>query len=451
MLATDDLQVELAPAATLQSRAWWVAGVREVRGPALLIAGGAGALWPWLTGSAQQLAADPLTGMGRAAGLLAGYLIAVQVMTMSRIPSVQRFIGTRTLSRWHRIVGTAALLALCVHIGFITAGYAAGRVSLVDQTWQLLTGYQWILAAWAGSLLLFAIGLTSLAAVRRRFRYESWYYLHVYAYLAGFLAFLHQITLGADLLDAPGRALWIGLYATAAAVAGYGRLARPLLLAVRYRFRVSAVVPEGPNVTSVYVKGRRLARLAARPGQFLRFRFLTRTGWWQAHPFSLSAMPSQDRLRITVKASGDHTAELRRLASGTRVLVDGPFGEFTADRRIHDRVLLVAAGIGITPVRALLEGLPPGRATVIYRAHSPADAVLRDELDRLAAERDATVVYLTDRAAADRVLSPEGLAPLVEGRDVYLCGPSGLVAWLRRILRQLEVPRACIHTDPFDL
>lgn len=437
---------------------WAVAGAvaawaRRVRAPALLAAGAVAALWPWLTGSAQQLAGDPLTGLGRAAGLLAGYLVAVQLVSMSRIPAVQRFIGTAALSRWHRAIGTGVMLLLSVHIGFITAGYAAGYASLAQQTWWLVTRYEWLLAAWAGSLLLFAIGLTAISVVRRRMRYESWYYLHLYAYLAAFLAFLHQITLGAD-LTGTARTAWIGGYGAAAALVGYGRLVRPLSLAYRHRLRVSRVVAEGPGVASIWLRGRRLDWLAAKPGQFFRFRFLHRAGWWQAHPFSLSAAPGGEALRITVKASGDYTTHLPEVPVGTRVLIDGPFGEFTADRRVNDRVLLIAAGIGITPVRALLEDLPAGRAVVVYRAHRPADAVLAGELDRLATERRATVVHLTDRTAADRVLSPAGLAELVGDpprRDVFICGPPGMVARLRRALRQLGVPRHCIHTDPFEL
>jgi predicted ferric reductase len=444
--AAEPAEVPAPPPGFLVAAAAWV---RQARAPALFTAGALAALWPWYAAPA-RLSTDPLTNTGRVAGLLAGYLIAVQVVTMSRIPAVQRFVGTRMLSRWHRIAGTATILALSIHIVFVTAGYAAGNTPLVTQAWWLVTRYEWILAAWAGCLLLFAIGLASISAIRRRMRYESWYYLHTYAYLAAFLAFLHQITLGADLTGAT-RTGWIALYATAGTVACYGRLARPLLLATRHRLRISRVVPEGPGVASIYLDGRRLDRLPAMAGQFFRLRFLHRAGWWQAHPFSLSAAPDGQSLRFTVKASGDYTASLPELPVGTRVLAEGPFGEFTARHRVNDRVLLVAAGIGITPIRALLEELPPGRATVVYRADRP---VFRRELDALAERRRARVVYLTDRDAADRVLSVDGLAELIgdpRRRDVYLCGPSGLVARVRRALRRLGVPRHCVHTDPFVL
>jgi ferredoxin-NADP reductase len=206
-------------------------------------------------------------------------------------------------------------------------------------------------------------------------------------------------------------------------------------------------------VVSVYVSGRRLEELNARPGQFFRWRFMTRDGWWQAHPFSLSAAPDARGMRITVKALGDHTSGLRRLRPGLRVLAEGPYGNFTADRRYHDDVLLIAGGIGIAPVRALLDDLPPGRAVVLYRARRPQDLVLKDELDAIAARTGTRVVYLPG-GANRQALSARGLTAYVPDlgrRDVYVCGPPGLVEAVLGSLRRLKVPKRQIHVDPFQM
>src|SRR5437762_1028493 len=92
-------------------------------------------------------------------------------------------------------------------------------------------------------------------------------------------------------------------------------------------------------------------------------------GWWHGHPFSLSSAPNGEWLRITVKALGDGTRSLQRLAVGTRVLVEGPYGVLTGARRRRRRILLIAGGIGIAPLRALVESLPaaPGEMTLLYR------------------------------------------------------------------------------------
>ena len=133
------------------------------------------------------------------------------------------------------------------------------------------------------------------------------------------------------------------------------------------------------------IVGRRLDRLGAEPGQFFLWRFLDRRRIWSAHPFSLSAAPDGTSLRITVKALGDHTARLGGVRPGTRVLAEGPFGVFTESaRRRRDKVLLIAGGIGITPIRSMVERMR-GDVVVIYRALSDGDLVFKRELDELMA------------------------------------------------------------------
>jgi ferredoxin-NADP reductase len=99
--------------------------------------------------------------------------------------------------------------------------------------------------------------------------------------------------------------------------------------------------------------------------------------------------------------------------------------------------------------------LPPG-AAVIYRARSEADLVFRGELDWLARERGARVTYVVGARddPGPRYLSTarglRELVPDVRRRDVYLCGPAGLVDASLTTLRRLHVPMRQIHLDPFE-
>ena len=121
------------------------------------------------------------------------------------------------------------------------------------------------------------------------------------------------------------------------------------------------------------------------------------------------------RLRITVKGVGDYTARLRAIPPGTRVIAEGPFGAFTAAARRRPRVALIAGGVGITPIRALLEDMPgePGDITVVYRALTPDDVILRAELDELARRRGVEVHYVLGDHREAELLSPEHLRRLV--------------------------------------
>jgi ferredoxin-NADP reductase len=230
----------------------------------------------------------------------------------------------------------------------------------------------------------------------------------------------------------------------------------PVAAGLRHRLRVADVVQEAPGVVSLRIEGRRLDRLSARAGQFFIWRFLTGGRWLSAHPFSLSEAPDGRSLRITVKALGDHTAELGEVPLGTRVVAEGPFGVFTADARRREKALLIAGGIGITPIRALMEEMH-GDVIVLYRAVAESDLVFRDELDALAAERGIVLRYLVGDHATDegaRLLTAphlEELVPDLEERDVFVCGPPAMTDTAVRNLRAAGVRRRHIHAERFAL
>jgi predicted ferric reductase len=398
-----------------------------------------------------------LTAAGRITGLVAGYLLIVQVLLVSRLGPLDRAIGAHHLLRWHRELGGYLVVAVLAHAGFITVGYARIEgTGLLAEVWMLLSRYEDMISAFVATALLVGIGLLGIRTLRRALPYEAWYYLHVTAYLVLLLGYGHQFATGQELaLPGPARIWWTGLYVAAVAAVGWGRVLAPFRLNLRHRLRVADVVAEAPGMVSVYVTGRRLDELDARAGQFFRWRFLTRGRWWQSHPFSLSAAPNGRRLRLTAKAVGDHTADLAGLRPGTPVYVEGPSGQFTADRRTRSRALLIAGGSGIAPIRALLEELPPG-AVVVYRASTVDDLAFRRELEWLADARGADLWYVVgarDDPGPRRLFSPAGLrelVPDVAARDVYLCGPAGLIELATDLLRRLRVPRRQIHVDPFE-
>ena len=418
-------------------------------------------MWWWRSGGTGDLHDVPgvLTGLGRITGLLGAYLALVEILLLARLPILERLVGFDRLTIWHRRNGKACLSLLLAHAGLITAGYTLGDgISLVDELGRLVTGYPGVITAMAGLLLLTAVVVTSVVAVRRRMRYETWYFLHLYAYLAIALAFSHQLATGTDFIGQPvARAYWYGLYAATVGVLVVFRLGLPAFRSLRHRLHVERVVQEAPGVVSIEIGGVDLDRLRARSGQFFTWRFLTRDRWWEAHPFSLSAAPDGRRLRITVKAVGDYTAALRAIPHGTRVIAEGPFGAFTAAGRRRQRVALIAGGVGITPVRALLEDMPaaPGDIAVVYRASQEDDFILREELEALASRRGAQLHYVRgDRgdASASVLLSPEHLETLVPDiaeRDVYVCGPPAMTEATRASLQESGVSRRHIFTERF--
>jgi ferredoxin-NADP reductase/DMSO/TMAO reductase YedYZ heme-binding membrane subunit len=408
--------------------------------------------------SAGSLSADGgvATALGRLTGLAAAYAMVVVVVLVARCGPLERTVGQDRLVRWHRRLGPWPLYLLCAHGALITVGYAqAAHDGVLHQLGQLLWTYPGILAATVGFVLLIAAGVTSYRRARRRLAYETWWSVHLYTYLALFLAFSHQVDTGASFVGHPwARTWWTALWVGALALVLACRVGLPVWRSLRHRVTVGAVRPEGPDTYSVLLEGRRLDRLPVAGGQFLQWRFLRRGMWWQAHPYSLSAVPSSGALRITVKHLGDHSAALTRLRPGTRVAIEGPYGAFTADAGRGDRVLLVGAGVGITPVRALLEDLPEDAdVVVLLRGSRREDLVLRGEIAELVARRGGHLHELVgprDRVSldADRLTA---LAPGLRDRDVYVCGPDGFAARVIAAAREAGVPAARIHHESFAL
>jgi predicted ferric reductase len=428
---------------------------------ALAVANAAAVTWLWLHGgglTGVHATTEALVSAGRITGLLGAYLALVMVLLLGRIPALDRLVGFDRLALWHRRLGPLCLALLLAHTALVAAGYAVGdRISPAAEVGRLVQSYPGVITATAGLVLLIAVVATSVAVARRRLRYETWYFVHLYAYLAIALAFSHQLATGSEFVGDPAaRAYWVALYvATVGALVAF-RLVLPAARSVRHRLRVERVVHEAPGVVSLEIGGVGLDRLGARAGQFFGWRFLTRDRWWEVHPFSLSAAPDGRRLRITVKDKGDFTGRVGSIRPGTRVVAEGPYGGFTAAARRRERVALIAGGIGITPIRALLEELPggPGDIAVVYRAAHADEVVLRDELDALATARRAELHYVVGGRGDDDPLSPahlRRLVPDIAARDVYVCGPPAMTAATRESLRAAGVGRRQIIVERFEL
>ncbi|MGN6753193.1 MAG: ferredoxin reductase family protein [Intrasporangium sp.] len=418
--------------------------------------GGLGDLTSW---------GDGLTSVGRLTGLLASVLLLIQVALMARVPLVEQAWGQDELARVHRLVGFTSIWLMLAHIVLVTLGYANGTTLGVVGTFvdQVLHSGGMLLAL-AGTLALGMVVVTSIRRARHRLRYESWHLLHLYAYLGAGLALPHQLWTGTDFrASAVSTIFWWGLYAAVLAAVVVFRLLLPFLRSRRHRLVVHRVVPEAPGLVSVHVTGRDLQRLPVRAGQFFQWRFLDGPGWTRANPYSLSAAPDGRSLRITARVVGDSTGRLAGLRPGVPVAIEGPYGRLHEGVATSDRAVLIGAGIGITPLRALLESLPagPDRTVVIQRVRSGED-VLGRELEDLARSRGGRFYMLAGPRIQERESwLPEQysrwadgtalrhLVPDIAERDVYVCGPT---AWMDAVVaaaRQCGVPDEALHTEQF--
>jgi predicted ferric reductase len=400
-----------------------------------------------------------LSAAGQLTALLGTYSALVQVVLMSRSPWLDQLFGIDRIAGWHRWLGFATVFLICGHVVFTTAGYAVSNGhSFFAETWTFLTTYQFLVPAYVATALFVLIAVVSVRAARRRLSYDTWHFIHLYIYLAIALSFGHQLAVGTDFERDPAAVgYWLALYVVAALLVLTFRVLIPVRMMVRHGLRVDALVEEAPGVISIYITGRNLAELPMRAGQFFKFRFLARGIWWRVHPFSLSAAPNGEYVRITVKQLGDFTKAVRHLKTGTPVIVEGPYGIFTSLRRRRPRALLIAGGIGITPLRALLEEMPQRKNGIIllYRARSWRDVVFKAELDELIQARGGEVHYIIGRRGSEIHLYPlapkylRTVAPDLRERDIFVCGPKEMIEGVDESLAALGVPAEQIHRERF--
>ena len=419
----------------------------------------------WIAhGGPDQLTEGPagiLTAIGQVTALYGTYLALIQLVLMSRSPWLDETFGMDGLAVAHRWLGFTTVWLLLGHGIATTVGYALGDgVGVVQEFLTLITTYPYVLMATVSGGLFALVAVTSVKAARRKLAYETWYGLHLYAYLAIALGFLHQLFVGADFMhDQVAAIYWILLYVATVALDPRlpHRAAHPHVPA--------APAPGGQRGPRrpwrrQPVPHRAASSTACRsgPGQYFLWRFLTPDGWWRSQPYSISAAPNRDWLRITVKDLGDGSRDLARVPIGTRVMIEGPYGILTDVKRTKPGVLLIAGGIGITPLRALLEALParPGDITLLYRARRPQDVIFRDELEILARRRGIAVHYLIGQRGSAAVprdpLDARGIVTLVPDvleRDVYVCAPASMMRSTEAALRTLGVPRRQVHAERF--
>ena len=421
---------------------WWVRG------------GGVQDLGGWQSG---------LMSSGRLTGLVASVLLLAQVALMARVPALEASFGQDRLARTHRLVGFTSFNLMLAHVGLITWGYAAGRLTATPATlWDLTLHYPGMLLAAAATLCLVMVVVSSVKAARRRLRYESWHLLHLYAYLGVGLALPHQLWTGQELVSSTSRAVfWWTAWGSVASAVLVWRVGVPVWRNLRHRLRVIAVVPEAPGVLSVHVTGRRLDALGVEAGQFLTWRFLGRAGWSRANPYSLSAAPDGTSLRITVGAVGDGSAALTSLRPGTRVLFEGPHGRLSARARTRAKVAFVGAGVGVAPLRALAEGLPYRPGDAVYVERFTAAPLFAAEVDALARERGLQVLRLPGHRRAPTSWLGQGMGPVTDldalrywipdlaERDVYVCGPQPWTDLVTADLTRAGLPAHQLHLETF--
>ncbi|MEZ5206251.1 MAG: ferredoxin reductase family protein [Acidimicrobiales bacterium] len=393
------------------------------------------------------------TSLTQLTGLAASAVAVVGLVLVARPRSLERLYGLDRMFVWHRWLGEAVAMLVGAHVAVGFWDWTVALDSSAAALRELTGGTEYMALATVGAVVVGIVTISSLTSIRRQMAYETWYFVHLLAYVGLAFAFGHEIVLGTNVSDGLGLWFWILLHA---AVVGLLLVSRWGKVAVAYLtpMRVTAVERCNDDTVAITLGGWRLRHLRAEPGQFFFLRPLVAGLWWQPHPYSLSAAPTAAGLRFTIKDRGDASGAATRLRIGARVAVEGPYGIQLPELVDGTPTLFVVGGVGIAPVRAMLERLDRrSRPVVLYRAHRQEDLVHLDELEALVAERGGTVRALVGPTATLAIADPfsadvlRAVVPDIAERSVVLCGPDRLLHAAGRGARAAGVPAERIHHE----
>lgn len=396
-------------------------------------------------------------------GLIGTNLFLIMLVLAARIPLVDRLFGHDRALVVHKQLGKPVLYLMLAHtIGLVADFAIRNERDLLSEAIAMMTTDTDMLMAWLALAVLIGIVVTSLVAVRARLPHRVWHLIHLSAYLAMVLGVFHQFSWSGMFAEGTAaRAYWLALYVLAVGSIVVFRIAVPIARSIRHRLVVDRVDVEGPGTVSIYMRGKDLDRAGFQAGKFAHWRFLAPRVWQEAHPFSISAVPTRNQVRITVRALGDSTTILQNVRPGTRVWFEGPYGVFTAASRTADRVVLIGSGIGLAPIRALAEDLEvrPNELIVIGRATTSEELFLIDEIADITRHKNGTLYELTGRRGrrnpwlpweeSEQGFTVPDIVRNPANCDFYLCGPE---AWMSSVIADLNragVKDARIHSEEF--
>jgi predicted ferric reductase len=401
---------------------------------------------------------------GRLAGLLAVLGILFQLILISRVKWVEKIFGFDRLAHLHHFTGFSIVVLIVAHPILIMTGHSMqAGIGYFAQLKDFFVNWEDVFAAAIGLSLMIPAMILSVLVLRKMVKYEIWYYVHLIFYISIALIFGHQLSVGTDFISNKIFAnYWYTLYALTFANLLYFRIIRPIIFFIRHRFRIEHLVSETGDVTSVHIGGNKIDLFPVNAGQFMFVRFLTKGFRWESHPFSMSCMPNGNNLRLSIKGVGDFTRRISGLKTGVPVFIDGPHGIFTSKSCKSSKVLMIAGGIGITPIRSLSEELSSTEHDVVlvYSNRNKASIIFERELNDLensSSGRFKVINVITDdpgwqgekgRLDKEKILR---LVPDFKEREVFLCGPPPMMKAVRVVLSSIGVPDNQIHYERFAL
>ncbi len=348
----------------------------------------------------------------------------------------------------HRRTSTTAFLLIFVHV-----------LTVPITTTNLRLGNYLAMIAFTGIVSIVLITLAPripFLSILSGGTYEGWKNLKRFIGIFFIIAFIHALTIP-NPLHALVAITWVQIFFVIGTVSYlytelFGRFFK------KYQpYMVEAVKHPNASTTEVTLQAKKNPIKKHRAGQFLFVRFSGDRSLNESHPFTISSAPSEDVLRLTIKASGDFTRYLfGNLITDVEAIVEGAYGMFDY-KTGGKKQIWVAGGIGLTPFLAFIremDGNLDQEVDLYYTVRHPEEALFLDEI-QAAAEKNPRLKTHIRFSAVDGSLTVEEMVENAGGdvrsHDIYMCGPLPMVQAFTRKFRDLDVPAEQIHFEEFNL
>ena len=392
-------------------------------------------------------------------GLVAFSALVVTMILPARVSPLIAAFGIETILRIHRSIAKAAVALVVMHLIAVLIEDPRGlRIfDLAHTTWAAR-------AATVSTLALVLMVVLAVSRSRRQPRYEGWRMVHnLLAWIVLVAAWLHVWWLR-HLMTKPLLTIWF--LATGLLVLALG-VRRWLWLPLRARRRsylLEEVRREPGDGVTLTIRADQHAGVAFAAGQFAWLKFGSTAFVFEEHPFSVSSSADRPRVKqFTIKALGDFTELLSGLRPGRRVFLDGPYGGFTIEGRDGSSgFMMIAAGVGITPLLSMLRTLADRRDRrrhwLIVAARTVEELMLQAEIEEVRKRLNLKVIEVISKPGPDWIgeagrISSELLArylPRNPARlNYFLCGPAPMVHTVSHALAAHGIPLRRIHTERF--
>lgn len=389
-----------------------------------------------------------MTSLGQITGLLGMALFSINLILSSRLKILDKyFYGLDTVYNYHRVLGAISFSLLLFHPLFLVFKYISFSLRQAALFFIFSDNQAMNFGIMALALMIILISVTFYFGLK----YHIWKFTHKFMVAVFVFAILHSIYIASDISRNNFLRYYILSLAIAGLLAGIYRAFISKYFNVNFFYIIKNINQLSSDVFQLTMTPKNKV-LNFKPGQFVFTSFLGQAISSEIHPFSISSAHGQN-LELVIKSLGDFTSQLKSLAVGDQVSVEGPFGKFSYTNGESKNQIWLAGGIGITPFLSMARSLQNNdyKIDLYYCTKDKEEAVLLDELLNISKTNENLKIIPWYSAESGRINSQK-VADISHGltnKDIFLCGPAVFMDSLKKQFISLGVNKKNIHLEQF--